>query len=84
MLLACCEDLNPDEVYPPREEFEDQLEGWIKRKDEHCKTIASLLLSLFEEGKFQREVAKVETTLLSIFDWWQVGSLNALMHVAFT
>ena len=25
-----------------------RLEGWIKRKDEHCKTIASLLLNLFE------------------------------------
>lgn len=67
-------ELEPDEVYPPREEFEDQLESWIKRKDEHCKTIASLLLNLFEEQKFQRDPSKVETTLLSIFDWWQVNS----------
>ena len=29
-----------------------RLEGWIKRKDEHCKTIASLLLNLFEASAY--------------------------------
>mmetsp|Transcript_110737 Transcript_110737/g.264164 ORF Transcript_110737/g.264164 Transcript_110737/m.264164 type:complete len:1042 (+) Transcript_110737:96-3221(+) len=67
-------DLDPDNVYPPRDEFEGQLEGWIKKKDEHCKTIASLLLNLFQEQKFQRDVSQVETTLLSVLDWWQVNS----------
>eukprot|EP00435_Cladocopium_sp_Y103_P053058 s533_g16.t2 len=71
-------DLEADEVYPPREEFEEQLEGWVKRKDEHCKTIASLLLNLFEEQKFQQQdPSRLETTLLSIFDWWQVNSTTS-------
>lgn len=71
-------DLEADEVYPPREEFEEQLEGWIKRKDEHCKTIASLLLNLFEEQKFQQQdPSRLETTLISIFDWWQVNSTTS-------
>lgn len=65
---------DPDEVYPPRGEFEEQLEGWVKRKDEHCKTIASLLLNIFKEQKFQKHPSQVETTLNSILDWWQVNS----------
>lgn len=89
----------------------------------HCKTIASLLLNLFEAGqkqaelvrhqtsckiwvwdvlviaphlsplqwsrpqeqKFQRDPSKVETTLLSIFDWWQAQSFwrNVLQQLLF-
>jgi len=64
----------PANAYPPRAEFEQQLDEWIKGSDESFKTIASLLLTTFQEWKFQREPQEVETTFNSILDWWQVNS----------
>ncbi|OLP90155.1 hypothetical protein AK812_SmicGene28317 [Symbiodinium microadriaticum] len=45
--LAKFQETDPDEVYPPRGEFEElRLEGSVRRKDdEHCETIASLPLN---------------------------------------
>mmetsp|Transcript_42460 Transcript_42460/g.76298 ORF Transcript_42460/g.76298 Transcript_42460/m.76298 type:complete len:1084 (-) Transcript_42460:23-3274(-) len=65
---------DPANVYPPRSEFEQQLDVWIKGNDESFKTIASLLLTTFQEWKFQREPQELETIFNSILDWWQVNS----------
>lgn len=65
---------DPAEVYPPRADFEDELEQMITGEHHECfKTIPSLLLTMFQERKFQKETTDVETTttFLSILDWWR-------------
>eukprot|EP00930_Biecheleria_cincta_P077567 TRINITY_DN6486_c0_g1_i2.p1 TRINITY_DN6486_c0_g1~~TRINITY_DN6486_c0_g1_i2.p1 ORF type:complete len:1064 (+),score=153.97 TRINITY_DN6486_c0_g1_i2:230-3421(+) len=66
---------DPAEVYPPRAEFEQELEALVTgRYQESFKTIASLLLTMFQERKFQKEITDVETTFHSILDWWYANT----------
>jgi len=65
--------------YPPREPFTEILETRIKttdqkETDDNFKTIASLLLTIFNERKFYRPVSDIETTFKSILDWWRVNT----------
>eukprot|EP00929_Paragymnodinium_shiwhaense_P076735 TRINITY_DN394_c0_g1_i1.p1 TRINITY_DN394_c0_g1~~TRINITY_DN394_c0_g1_i1.p1 ORF type:complete len:1097 (-),score=271.50 TRINITY_DN394_c0_g1_i1:216-3506(-) len=62
------------DVYPPREPFVQDLEARIRDSDENFKTLASLLLTIFQEEKFERPVKNIEQTLKSILEWWKVNS----------
>eukprot|EP00931_Biecheleriopsis_adriatica_P115539 TRINITY_DN91323_c0_g1_i1.p1 TRINITY_DN91323_c0_g1~~TRINITY_DN91323_c0_g1_i1.p1 ORF type:complete len:1061 (+),score=214.42 TRINITY_DN91323_c0_g1_i1:117-3299(+) len=67
-------DMDPSDVYPPRAEFEQQLQNWAKGTDESFQTIATMLLTIFNEQKFQREPDQLQTTFQSILDWWEANS----------
>lgn len=62
------------EEYPPRLEFEDKLDVWLRSDDENFRTSASLLLNIFQERKFHRELKDVETAFSTVLDWWHANS----------
>lgn len=69
-------DFNEAQVYPPRDAFEGQLEKMVRDKDDNFKTMASLLLTVFQEDKFRRSVADIENTFKSVLDWWEVNTTS--------
>jgi len=65
---------NGSTTHPPREEFTKQLQGKMGASDDNVKTIASLLLTIFQESKFRKDPEEIGSTFQSIFDWWQVNT----------
>mmetsp|Transcript_52414 Transcript_52414/g.125208 ORF Transcript_52414/g.125208 Transcript_52414/m.125208 type:complete len:1158 (-) Transcript_52414:68-3541(-) len=60
--------------YPPRKEFEDYLLRKMKDTDSNFKTVASLLLTIFQEQKFMRAPEDIDITFKSVLDWWQANT----------
>lgn len=64
-------------VYPERASFINKLERQMKNNNEeseNLKTIASLLLTIFQEEKFNRPSDGIAGMLRSVVDWWQGNS----------
>mmetsp|Transcript_29421 Transcript_29421/g.51577 ORF Transcript_29421/g.51577 Transcript_29421/m.51577 type:complete len:1122 (-) Transcript_29421:32-3397(-) len=70
-LSWCCKDEGNFDIHPPRAAFELELKEKMKDSDDNIKTIASLLLSIFQDEKFRRAAADIESIFRSVLDWWQ-------------
>mmetsp|Transcript_16694 Transcript_16694/g.47593 ORF Transcript_16694/g.47593 Transcript_16694/m.47593 type:complete len:1037 (-) Transcript_16694:132-3242(-) len=63
---------DPDFIYPPRAEFEAQLDSMLEKDtDINFRTVASILLTTFQESKFRSPLSEIETTFTTLFEWWQ-------------
>jgi len=60
--------------YPPRADFEAYLLRKMKDTDSNFKTVASLLLTVFQEQKFMRAPEEIAITFKSVLEWWQVNT----------
>lgn len=57
--------------HPPRKKFEDSLKTEMSCPDDNTKTIASLLLTIFQEDKFKKSAEDIDSVFRSVLDWWQ-------------
>jgi hypothetical protein len=65
--------------HPPRKEFQQQLQSHMKGdQNDNLKTIASLLLTLFQEEKFRRPASDISSMFRSVFDWWTSNTTTRL------
>lgn len=61
-----------DCVYPDRVKFQAQLDGFLEKGDNtNFRTVASILLTTFQEKKFRNPLSEIETTFTTLFEWWQ-------------
>lgn len=65
-------------VHPPRNKFKSYLQDVFKAQDktDNHKTIASLLLTIFQEDKFRRPANEIQSMFRSVIDWW-LGNTTA-------
>jgi len=74
-LLAADAKWAPETQYPTRHnDFEPYLEVLVKDRDDTVRTVASLLLTLFQEKKFHQPAEEVAGTFKSVLEWWKVNS----------
>lgn len=62
------------DVYPPRAAFEAELLAMERDTDAHQRTVASILLTSFQEEKFMKPLLEVESKFTTLFDWWREHS----------